>query len=117
VENKEKYLKALADAKTGDKICQICISAEALTGKNDEGRNGYTFMWVRALFASNVSMSGFMSMKVCDCFPKCYHTCIAPHRINLLLCQLILGPLVNGHVPSHLEMGERITDVVAWHNS
>ncbi len=58
-----------------------------------------------------------MSMKVCDCLLKCYHTCIAPHRINSLLCQPFLGPLVNGHVPSHLEMGDRITNVVAWHNS
>jgi hypothetical protein len=111
-------LKALADAKTGDKICQMRISAEALTGVNyNEGRNGNTFMWVQALFAGNVSMSGFMSMKECDCLLKCYHTYIAPHRINSLLCQPFLGPLVNGHVPSWLEMGERITDVVAWHNS
>ncbi len=58
-----------------------------------------------------------MSLKVCDCLLKCYHTCIALHWINPLLCQPFLGPLVNGHVPSHLEMGERITDVVAWHNS
>jgi hypothetical protein len=43
VDKKEKYLKALADAETGDKICQMRISAEALTGVNyDEGRNGYT---------------------------------------------------------------------------
>ncbi len=68
-------------------------------------------------FAGNVSMSGFMSMKVCDCLLKCYHTCIAWHHISSLLCQPFLGPLVNGHVPSHLEMGERITNVVAWHNS
>ncbi len=34
VDKTEKYLKALADAKTGDKICQMCISAEALTGVN-----------------------------------------------------------------------------------
>jgi hypothetical protein len=74
-------------------------------------------MWVQALFAGNVSMSGFMSMKVCDCLLKCYHTCIALHQINSLLCQPFLGPLVNGHVPSHLEMGERITNVVALHNS
>ncbi len=48
---KEKYFKALADAKTGDKICQMCISAEALTGVNyDEGWNGNTFMWVWAFF-------------------------------------------------------------------
>ncbi len=69
------------------------ISAEALTGVNyDEGRDGNTFMWVQALFAGNVSMGGFMSMKVCDCLLKCYHTCIAPHRINSLLCQPFLGP-------------------------
>ncbi len=111
-------MKALANAKTGDKICQMRISAEALNGVTyDKGRNGNTFMWVRALSAGNVSMSGFVSMNVCDCLLKCYHTCVAPHRINSLLCQPFLGPLVNGHVPSRLEMGERITDVVAWHNS
>jgi hypothetical protein len=47
VDKKEKYLKALENAKTGDKICQMRISAEALTGVDyDEGRNGNTFMWV-----------------------------------------------------------------------
>ncbi len=47
VDKKEKYLKAVADAKTGDNIFQMCISAEALTGVNyDKGRNGNTFMWV-----------------------------------------------------------------------
>ncbi len=44
---KERYLKALANAKTGDKICQMRISAEALTGVNyNKGQNGNTFMWV-----------------------------------------------------------------------
>jgi hypothetical protein len=68
VDKKAKYLKALDDAKMGEKICQARISAEVLTGINyKEGRNGNTFMWVRALFAGNVSISGFLNMKVCDC--------------------------------------------------
>jgi hypothetical protein len=67
-DKKAKYLKTLVDAKMGEKICQARISAEALTGINyEEGRNGNTFMWVRALFAGNVSINGFMNMKVCDC--------------------------------------------------
>ncbi len=68
VDKKAKYLKALDDSKTGEKICQARISAEALTGiKNKEGQNGNTFMWVQALFAGNVSLSGCLNMKVCDC--------------------------------------------------
>ncbi len=60
VDKKAKYLKALDDSKMGEKICQARISAEALTGINyEEGRNGNTFMWVRALFVGNVSLSGF----------------------------------------------------------
>jgi hypothetical protein len=116
VDKKAKYSKALDDFKMGGKICRARISAEALTGINyEEGWNGNTFMWVRALFAGNVSLSGFLNMKVCDCLLN--DTWIAPYWINSLLCQLFLGPLVNGHVPNHLEMSERITDVVAWHNS
>jgi hypothetical protein len=47
VDKKVKYLKALDDPKMGEKICQVRISAEALTGINyEEGQNGNTFMWV-----------------------------------------------------------------------
>ncbi len=67
-DKKAKYLKTLVEAKMGEKICQARISAEALTGINyKEGRNGNTFMWVRALFAGDDSINGFMNMKVCDC--------------------------------------------------
>jgi hypothetical protein len=34
VDKKAKYLKALDDSKTGEKIFQVRISAEALTGIN-----------------------------------------------------------------------------------
>ncbi len=68
MDKKAKYLKALDDSKTGEKICQARISAKALTGINyEEGQNGNIFMWVRALFAGNVSLSGFLNIKVCDC--------------------------------------------------